>query len=62
MNIERKTISVEQAGRILGVSRITAFRLAREGTIPTIRVGVRKKVVPMAAFEKMLANAGTSGA
>ncbi|MFA6691681.1 MAG: hypothetical protein WCR98_06860 [Saccharofermentanales bacterium] len=38
MNSECKTLSVEQAGRTLGIGRCTSYRLARNGTIPTIRL------------------------
>lgn len=56
MNNECKTLSVEQAGRILGIGRCTSYRLARNGTIPTIKLG-RKLRVPMPALEKMLQSA-----
>ncbi|MFY9292613.1 MAG: helix-turn-helix domain-containing protein [Methylorubrum rhodinum] len=50
---ERKTISVEEAGRRLGVSRNTAYEAAGRGEIPTIRIG-RRMLVPLAAFERLL--------
>ena len=50
-------ISVPEAGKRLKVSRPTAYILAKKGVIPTLRLGW-KLVVPIAAFEKMLANAG----
>ena len=43
-------ISVPEAGRLIGFSRQTSYKLARQGIIPTIRVG-RKLVVPRARFE-----------
>jgi excisionase family DNA binding protein len=48
---QRLTISVEEAGRILGVSRGAAY--AKDGSIPTIRLG-KRLLVPKAALEKML--------
>lgn len=39
------TISVEQAGELLGVSRRSAYRAASRGQIPTVRVG-RRVLVP----------------
>jgi excisionase family DNA binding protein len=51
--VERRTISVEEAGRILGVSRGAAYAYARDGSIPTIRLG-KRLLVPKAAIEKML--------
>jgi excisionase family DNA binding protein len=50
---EPQTITVEEAGRRLGVSRNTAYAAARDGTIPTIRLGHRL-VVPIIALQKLL--------
>lgn len=47
------TISVEEAGRRLGVSRNTAYEAAARGEIPTIRIG-RRLLVPVAPFERLL--------
>lgn len=49
----RKTMSVPEAGAILGVGRNTAYNMAREGVIPTIRLG-RRLVVPVVALERLL--------
>lgn len=59
-NTERLTLTVDEAGRLLGISRPTAFKLCHEGSIPTIRLG-RRLVVPKVQFEKLLAggNDGT---
>jgi excisionase family DNA binding protein len=51
--LERRTYSVEQAGQVLGLSRNGAYRLVRQGVIPTIRVG-RKLFVPKVALDKLL--------
>lgn len=59
MEVERKTISVESAGRMLGCSRPKAYELVHKGVIPVIKLGPHKFVVPMAAFLKMLENAGS---
>ena len=50
---ERKTVSVEEAGRILGISRGAAYAYANAGTIPTIRLG-RRILVPKAGLDKLL--------
>jgi excisionase family DNA binding protein len=47
------TISVEEAARILGISRGTAYAHAHDGSLPTIRLG-RRLLVPKAGLEKML--------
>ena len=47
-------LSVEEAGRRLGIGRSLAYRAVREGEIPSVRIG-RRLVVPVAALERMLA-------
>ena len=47
-----RTISVEEAGRQLGLSRNTAYQAAGRGEIPTIRIG-RRMLVPVIAFERL---------
>ena len=51
---ERLTMTVEEAGEALGISRATAYLLARTGGIPVIRLGERRLVVPKVQLEKML--------
>lgn len=41
------TLTVEQAGKVLGISRSTAYELVRAGDIPSLRLG-RRLVVPVA--------------
>ena len=53
MNVERRTITVEQAGVMLGVSRALAYQMANNGQLPIIRCGHRL-LVPVKAFETML--------
>lgn len=48
------TLTVEQAGKVLGISRSTAYELARTGDIPTLRLG-RRIVVPVARLADALA-------
>ncbi|KAA0122228.1 DNA-binding protein [Methylobacterium sp. P1-11] len=48
-----KTISVEEAGRWLGISRNSAYEAVKRGEIPTIKIG-RLLLVPVAPFERML--------
>ena len=48
-----ETISVPQAAAQLGISRGLAFRLAREGRLPSLRLG-KRLVVPKAALKRML--------
>ena len=48
-----RTISVEQAGRRLGIGRSLAYQLARTGQIPVLRLGTRL-VVPLAKLDELL--------
>jgi excisionase family DNA binding protein len=52
------TVSVEDAARMLGISRGAAYTHARDGSLPTIKLG-KRLLVPKAALEKML-SAGAS--
>lgn len=54
---QRATITVEEAARVLGISRGSAYEAVRRGDIPTIRIG-RRLIVPVAALERMLASVG----
>lgn len=50
---ERVTWTIEEAAKLLGVSRAAAYDAARRGDIPTLRFG-RRWVVPRHALEEML--------
>jgi excisionase family DNA binding protein len=50
---ERKTVSVEEAGRILGISRGAAYAYANDGSLPTIRLG-KRLLVPRAVLNRLL--------
>lgn len=50
---EQPTMTVEDAGEALGISRGSAYEAARSGDLPTIRIG-RRLVVPTAALRRML--------
>jgi len=50
----RATCTIEEAGQLLGVSRCTAYSAAHAGRIPTIHVGERRLVVPLARLRAML--------
>src|SRR5437879_10456359 len=45
--------TVEEAGKILGLSRASVFAAAKRGDIPTIRIG-KRLIVPRRALEKLL--------
>jgi excisionase family DNA binding protein len=48
----RRTISVQEAGRRLGVSKSSAYKAARAGQIPTLKIG-KLLLVPEQAFESL---------
>lgn len=43
---DRLTLRIPEAAKILGIGRDTAYRAAKEGTLPTLRLGHRI-VVPV---------------
>ena len=47
------TLSVEEAGRALGIGRPLAYRLVREGRLPVMRLGRRLRV-SKPALDEML--------
>jgi excisionase family DNA binding protein len=53
-NPERRTLDLwPDVGRILGLSRPSTYAAAKNGQIPTIRIGGRI-LVPRAALERLL--------
>ena len=60
MNQERKTVTVEEAARVIGWSRVKAYEAVKQGVLPAIRFG-RRIVVPVAALDNWLATAGATG-
>ena len=52
---ERLVWSVEEAGRLLGISRAHAYELVARGELPHLRLG-RRVVVPKHAIEVLLAS------
>ena len=50
---ERLTVSVPEAGRLLGIGRGLAYELARSGELPVLKLG-RRLVVPRAQLLALL--------
>jgi excisionase family DNA binding protein len=48
-----KTMSVPEAGRLLGLSRNAAYAAARRGELPVLRFG-KKLRVPVCRLERLL--------
>lgn len=49
----RRTFTLSEAAKQLGIGRNQAYEAAHRGEIPTIRIG-KRLLVPRAAFEKLL--------
>jgi excisionase family DNA binding protein len=48
-----RSTAVEEAGRLLGISRSLAYELVNRGDIPSVRLG-RRIVVPLRALDRLL--------
>ena len=59
MEIEKKVISVEDMGKVIGCSRVKAYQLVRDGKVPCLKLGPHKIVIPLAALERFLQTAGS---
>ena len=51
--IVRLTVSVEDAGKMLGIGRVSAYKAVRAGEIPVIKLG-KRLLVPLTAINRML--------
>jgi excisionase family DNA binding protein len=52
--MEKLTLSVTEAGQLLGIGRAAAYEAAKNGQIPTVKIG-KRLLVPLAALERFLA-------
>jgi excisionase family DNA binding protein len=57
---QRLTITIEEAGRLLGIGRNLAYAAAASGELPTVRLG-RRLLVPREALNRLLAGAAPVG-
>jgi excisionase family DNA binding protein len=55
--VERLTMTVEEAGKALGISRATAYSLANQGRLPVIRISDRRFIVPVKSLNELLDSA-----
>jgi len=58
MENQRLTLTVEQAAKVLGIGRSTAYELVHTGDIPSLRLG-RRIVVPVARLAALLGTSST---
>ena len=50
---EKLTYTIDEAARLLGISRNSAYEAARRGELPAIRLG-RRILIPRSRLEAML--------
>ena len=55
-NWERATLNVDEAAKILGISRNSAYQGILKGEIPYIKIG-RRILIPKVALTKLLESA-----
>jgi excisionase family DNA binding protein len=60
-SVRRRTLTVEEAGRILGLGRSAAYAAVKRGEIPALTIG-RKLLVPVDQLERMLAGEAVNDA
>ena len=58
--LDRATYSVQEAAKVLGISRNAAYEAVRAGQLPSLRFGGRI-VIPRAALDRMLEQARAAG-
>jgi excisionase family DNA binding protein len=51
--MEKRTLTVTEAARALGIGRSAAYEAARSGQLPAIRIG-RRVLVPTEALQRLL--------
>lgn len=54
---QKDTYNIDEVAKRLGIGRNQAYKAARSGEIPALRIGGRW-LVPRVALERMLAGAG----
>lgn len=54
MDDPRLTLTVNEAAKMLGISRGLAYQMVKMGKIPSVRFG-KRVLVPRSALEKLLA-------
>ena len=51
--LKAATYRIEEAAKVLGISRNACYEAARKGEVPTVRIG-KRLLVPKVALEKLL--------
>lgn len=53
IKLEKKTYTITEAAQVIGISRSFAFKLAKEGKLPILKLG-SKRVIPIDVLNKWL--------
>jgi len=61
MGMERKTVTITEAAKALGIGRNAGYQAAHRGEIPTIKIG-KRILVPIAALDRLLHREALDGA
>lgn len=61
-DLARVAYNAEEVAAMLGLSKSQVYALIADGTIPSLPVGIRKRLVPKGAFDEWLASAGREAA
>jgi len=51
--VVRRTYTVQEAARLLGIGTIQAYEAVKRGDIPSFRIG-KRILIPRAAFDRFL--------
>lgn len=54
--MEKKLLTYEEAGEVLGISIRTVYRLIEEKALPTVRIAARAVRIPAGAIDKFIAS------
>jgi len=54
--LQTATYRIEEAAKVLGISRNKCYEAAKSGEVPTVRIG-KRLLVPKIALEKLLDSA-----
>ena len=55
--VQRRTVTIQEAAKILGIGRDQAYNAARTGQLPIIKIG-KRLLVSLPALNRMIEEAG----